>query len=220
MKTLTELLDESAAMHHHLCPRQVLGVRMGLLAGELLGLNLPQTHKRLYVIVETDGCFIDGVSVATNCWVGRRTLRVEDFGKVAATFVDTDTGGAIRIVPCSDARHRARAYAPEAGSKWEAMLLGYQRMPADELFSLAPVHLQTPIEKIVSRPGKKAICDFCGEEIMNEREIARESTTLCRACAGYAYYRRPQADEGMPNNRLRSPKPAMIFIEISQRQPT
>ena len=101
-------------------------------------------------------------------------------------------------------------------------MLGYQCMPADELFSLAPVHLQTPIEKIVSRPGKKAICDFCGEEIMNEREIARESTTLCRACAGYAYYRRPQADEGILINRLRStaPKLVMTFIEISQRQLT
>lgn len=36
---LTELLDQSAALHRHLCPRQVLGVRMGLLAGKLLGLN-------------------------------------------------------------------------------------------------------------------------------------------------------------------------------------
>jgi len=97
MTILPELLDASAALHRHLCPRQVLGVRMGMLAGELLGLALPQTDKRLYVVAETDGCAVDGISAATNCWVGRRTLRVEDFGKVAATFVDTQTDRAVRI---------------------------------------------------------------------------------------------------------------------------
>ena len=196
MKTLTELLDKSAAMHRHPCPRQVLGVRMGLLAGELLGLNLPQTHKRLYAIVETDGCFTDGVSVATNCWVGRRTMRVADYGKVAATFVDTSTGRAIRLVPHPDVRTRAWDYAPEARNtcpersrrKWEAQLLGYQRMPADELLSVQSVRLKTPIERIVSRPGVKVLCDVCGEEIMNEREIVRDEATLCHTCAGQGYY--------------------------------
>jgi formylmethanofuran dehydrogenase subunit E len=68
------------------------GVQMGRLAAELLGLDLPQSDKRLLTIVETDGCFTTGLSVATNCWVGRRTMRVEDYGKVAATFVDTARG--------------------------------------------------------------------------------------------------------------------------------
>ncbi len=45
--TLKELLDQTTAMHRHLCPRQVLGVRMGLYAGELLRLTLPQSDKRL-----------------------------------------------------------------------------------------------------------------------------------------------------------------------------
>lgn len=188
MQALTELLAESVAWHRHLCPRQVLGVRMGMRAGELLGLNLPQTDKRLFTIVETDGCFTDGVSVATNCWVERRTMRVEDSGKVAATFVDTEIEQAIRIVPRSDVRQRACAYAPETRNAWEAQLLGYQRMPADELLSVQRVQLQTPIEKIVSQAGAKAVCEFCGEEILNEREVARDGAILCQACAGQAYY--------------------------------
>ncbi len=188
MPTLAQLLEASAALHRHLCPRQVLGARMGLLAGEVLGLDLPQTDKRLLAIAETDGCAIDGISVATGCWVGRRTLRVEDYGKVAATFVDTATRRAIRIAPRPDARQRARHYAPEARNKWEAQLLGYQRMPAGELLSVQSVQLKTPIEQIVSRPGLRAACDVCGEEIMNEREVARDGLTLCRACAGESYY--------------------------------
>jgi formylmethanofuran dehydrogenase subunit E len=89
MLALNQLLDRSAELHNHLCPRQVLGVRIGMYAGELLGLELPQTDKRLYTFVETDGCFADGVSVAAGCWLGRRTMRLMDYGKVAAVFVDT-----------------------------------------------------------------------------------------------------------------------------------
>jgi formylmethanofuran dehydrogenase subunit E len=44
MDLLEALLTQSAEYHRHLCPRQVLGVRMGLYAGELLGLELPQSQ--------------------------------------------------------------------------------------------------------------------------------------------------------------------------------
>ncbi len=188
MFSLEHLLEQSSQLHRHLCPRQVLGVRMGMYAGEILNLELPQENKRLYTIMETDGCAADGVSTATNCWVGRRTMRVEDYGKVAATFVDTKTGKAIRLVPRSDVRCLARDYAPEAKNKWEAQLLGYQQMPSEMLFSVHHVQLLTPIESIISRAGVKAICDVCGEEIMNEHEVKRDDMTLCRSCAGEGYY--------------------------------
>jgi len=188
MSLLEELLQKSAALHQHLCPRQVLGVRMGLYAGRLLGLELPQTQKRLYTIVETDGCGADGISVATNCWIGRRTLQVKDFGKLAATFVDTFSGRAVRLVPRSTAREDSLRYVPDAYNRWQANLIGYQRMPDEELFSFEWVRLLSSIEAIISQPGKRAICDRCGEEIMNERELHVGSLTLCRSCAGEAYY--------------------------------
>ncbi len=115
-------------------------------------------------------------------------MRVEDYGKVAATFVDTKTGEAIRLVPRSDVRCLARDYAPEAKNKWEAQLIGYQKMPSEMLFSVHHVQLLTPIESIISRAGVKAVCDVCGEEIMNEHEVKRDDMTLCRSCAGEGYY--------------------------------
>jgi formylmethanofuran dehydrogenase subunit E len=145
MNSPSQLLEASAALHRHLCPRQVLGVRMGLLAGEVLGLDLSQTDKRLLTVVETDGCASDGIAVATNYWVGRRTMRVEDYGKVAATFVDTATGRAIRVSARPGIRQRARDCAPEARNKWEAQLLGYQRMPSNELLSAQGVQLKMTI---------------------------------------------------------------------------
>lgn len=188
LPSLQELLPATASRHFHLCPRQVLGVRMGLLAAHTLHLELPQTDKRLLTIVETDGCFVDGLAVATGCWVGRRTLRIEDYGKVAATFIDTQTGRAVRLAPRSAARDLAARYAPEASNGWEAYLLGYQRMPDDELLAVQDVQLTASIQSIISTPEARAICAVCGEEIFNEREVVRDGVVVCRSCAGSTYY--------------------------------
>lgn len=188
LKPLPELLEESAALHHHLCPRQVLGVRMGMLAGDILGLDLPQADKRLLTIAETDGCGADGIAVATNCWVGRRTLRIEDYGKMAATFIDTQTGRAMRIASKREARRQAATYAPETRQHWRAQLLGYQRMPVDLLFTYQEVCLTAPLETILSKPSQRVVCQKCGEEIMNEREVIVGRHKYCRACIGDAYY--------------------------------
>ena len=188
MKSLGELLQASADYHSHLCPRQVLGVRMGLLAGRLLDLEVPREDKRLLALVETDGCAADAVAVATGCRVGRRTLRVIDFGKVGATFVDVKTAQAVRIAPRLSIRERVRAYAPDAVNRWQAQLLGYQRMPEDELLEIQPVVLAFSLEKLLSKAGYRVTCQHCGEEVINEREIVRDGVTLCRACAGQCYY--------------------------------
>lgn len=182
------LLERSAQLHHHLCPRQVLGVRMGLLGGSLLELEVPQTGKRLLTIAETDGCTTDGLAVSTGCWVGRRSLRVLDFGKVAATFVDTESGRAVRLAPSPDSRRLATTFAPDTATRWEAYLIGYQRVPDEQLFSVAWVQLTQSLEQILSREGHRVACHHCGEEIFNEREVRQDGLILCRACAGARYY--------------------------------
>ena len=188
MTSLIDLLAQSATHHHRICPRQVLGARIGLLAGLLLDLPLPQPEKRLIAIAETDGCFVDGISAATGCYVGRRTLRVEDYGKTAATFIDSLTEGAIRIAPRSNIRELAWVYAPFARNKWEAQLIGYQHIPDNLLLDWQNVELTIPIKQIIGQAGRRAACDICGEEIINQREVLWESKILCRACAGQAYY--------------------------------
>lgn len=187
--TLDQFLAESADLHKHLCPRQVLGVRMGMLAGRLLNLELPQIGKRLLTFVETDGCFADGVSVSTGCWLGRRTMRLVDVGKVAATFVETRDGRALRIRPRAEARTLAHRYAPQAQSRWHAYLDAYQLMPDDELLEARAVELTLDLKALISRPGARTACARCGEEIINEREVIRDGEPVCRSCAGETYYR-------------------------------
>lgn len=181
--SLDDILERSAALHHHLCPRQVLGARMGILAGRLLSLELPQKNKRLYTFVETDGCFADGVSVATGCWLGWRTMRLIDHGKVAATFVDTRTRRAVRIHPRPQVRMEAWRYAPDAKTRWHACLEGYRIMPDDVLLDAQWVELTLDLDRLISRPGVRTECQVCGEEIINEREVTLDGMILCRGCA-------------------------------------
>lgn len=189
MERLQSFLEQSAASHSHLCPRQILGVRIGMAGAEALGLEFPRTDKRLLVVLETDGCFADGLQVATGCSVGHRTLRVEDYGKIAATFVDTKTGQAVRVAPALDVRAKAYTYAPQEPRHYFAQLHGYQVMPDDELLTVQSVSLNVLIEDIVSRAGVRVNCAECGEEIINEREVLRGGRPYCRPCVGQTYYR-------------------------------
>lgn len=196
MLTLKELLEKSVLDHAHLCPRQVLGVRMGMYAAKILELDLPQRDKRLFTFIETDGCFVDGVSAATGCTVGHRTMRIIDFGKAAATFVDTKSNNAVRITPLIQARFQAWQYAPDAQSHWHAQLEAYQMMLDEELMMAQSVTLVVSLDKILSKPGIRVNCDLCGEEIMNERDVQVDGRTLCKSCAGMSYV------EILPDNTL------------------
>jgi len=198
MKDLQTLFEISSRDHNHLCPRQILGVRLGLTGSAALELEPSCKDKRLLIILETDGCFADGITAATGCSVGHRTLRVEDYGKAAATFIDTHTGHAIRVAPAVDIRERACAYASDEPRHYFAQMQAYKIMPGAEMFTLTDVQLTTSIEAILSRPGVRVDCDICGEEIMNEREVHHEGLTLCRACAGRAYYQPIQQHAVMP----------------------
>jgi formylmethanofuran dehydrogenase subunit E len=199
---LRPYLQESAVRHKHLCPRQVLGVRIGLRGLLALGLidetyqPFDNKNKRLLTIVEMDGCGADGISVATDCQVGRRTLRILDYGKMAATLIDAKAGQAVRVWPRPEIRQTAGQYAPDARSRWYAYLEAYQIIPDEELLHVQPVELTQPLAAILSRPNVRVTCDQCGEEIMNEREVmvdactepGRSGRTLCQPCAGDSYY--------------------------------
>jgi formylmethanofuran dehydrogenase subunit E len=182
------LLSDLAGMHKHMCPRQVLGVRMGLSASRCFALPLPQPGKRLIAFIETDGCFADGIAVATGCTIGHRTLRLVDQGKVAVTFADTQTGRAVRFWVPPDARASAAAMFPEARSRWQAQMEAYPRMSEQELLRAQDVALTFDLASIVGKPGQRTACGVCAEEIINQREVLQDGRPICRNCTGDRYW--------------------------------
>jgi formylmethanofuran dehydrogenase subunit E len=188
MTDLTPYIEMACREHSHLCPRQILGVRIGLAGMQAVGFSAPPQKKHLLVVCETDGCFVDGVSAPTGCRTGLRTLRVVDYGKIAAVFVNLQTGQALRVAPAPGVRQRAYAYAPGETRRYHAQMAAYQVMPVEELLSFQEVRLYPPVEELISRRGIRTSCVVCGEEIINEREILLAGRPHCRPCAGDSYY--------------------------------
>src|SRR5262245_43306036 len=123
MDTLQHLLNTVRARHGHQCPHQLLGVRIGLAGLRLLDMDLRASRKDLLVIVETDGCFVNGIEFTANVSVGQRSLRMEDYGKIAATFVHLKTEQAVRLFPKPGLRELARKYTRDEQKAYLVQLI-------------------------------------------------------------------------------------------------
>jgi formylmethanofuran dehydrogenase subunit E len=190
MKSLDEYLADAAQSHGHLCAGQVLGVRMAMLGLEKLGLCDPRgkDRKRLFTFVEIDRCATDAVSLVTGCRLGKRSLKFRDWGKVAATFVDVETGRGIRIAAKESAKEAACEMHPELTDKNQQQTLAYREMSNEELFEVQAVRVELKAEDMPGYRGQRTVCDACGEGINFRRELRQDGRTLCRACAGERYY--------------------------------
>jgi len=186
---LPALLAEAGRQHGHLCPGQVLGVRMAIAGCDRLGIADPTSSKRLIVFVETDRCGTDAVQTVTGCTLGKRTLKFIDYGKLAATFVDTTTGRAVRVSALESAREAAQRFAPEESDRHQAQLRAYKALPDEELFRFEEVHVEISENDLPGRPQSRTICAICQEGVNDGREETVGGSILCRACSGQAYYR-------------------------------
>ena len=119
MESLDELLAKAEAAHGHMCAGQILGVRMSLLGLNRLGISDPRgaDRKRLVVYVEIDRCATDAIGMVTGCRLGKRTLKFRDWGKMAATFVDLESGRGVRVVALENSRELAQQLYPHIESK-------------------------------------------------------------------------------------------------------
>jgi formylmethanofuran dehydrogenase subunit E len=183
MRSFEELFKESSTLHNHRCAGQVLGVRMAMLGCREVGIDEPKGCKKLVVYVEMDRCATDAVQAVTGCSLGKRTLKFLDYGKMAATFVNTATGDAVRVLAKDDARELAPDYAPGAATPREAQKQAYRVMPEDKLFSWRPVTLHVAPQEMPGYRGERVQCDACGEGINFHREVKLSGRTVCIPCA-------------------------------------
>ncbi len=190
MLSLDHYLREAERAHGHLCAGQVLGVRMAMLGLQQLGIEDPhgKDRKRLVTFVEIDRCATDAIGVVTGCRLGKRALKFRDWGKMAATFVDLESGKAIRIAAKESSKQLARSMHPEIESKNQQQMLAYRQMKDDDLFAMQWVKVELPPEEFPGYRGERIVCAECGEGINFGREVKRQGRTLCRACAGESYY--------------------------------
>jgi formylmethanofuran dehydrogenase subunit E len=188
MRTLSEYLELAAVAHGHLCAGQVLGVRLAMHGLRELGIRDPVAdRKRLVTYVEIDRCVTDAVALVANCRLGKRALKFRDWGKVAATFCDLETGRAVRIAAKESSKQAARELFPDLPRE-EGQQKAYAQLSDEVLFSKQWVKVEILPEDLPGFKGPRIVCAQCGEGINFKREVLKDGRTLCRGCAGERYY--------------------------------
>jgi formylmethanofuran dehydrogenase subunit E len=193
MEALDELLAECGRVHGHMCAGQLLGARMALVGCRAVGVEEPRgaDRKKLIVWVEIDRCMADAVGAVTGARLGKRSLKYFDYGKVAATFLNAETGEAVRVVALEESRRLADERHPEIESKKERQFRTYREASDEELFKVERVRVQYGEFDAPGRPRSRVTCARCGEGVNDGREAAGPSgETLCRPCASGGYYER------------------------------
>lgn len=161
------------------CAGLVLGTRLALAGASALGIPVPDTQKRLIVVSETDRCAVDGIQAVTGCRPGKRTLRLLDYGKLAATFLDEHTGRAIRVATRGDLRERVGTAVDDRHAVQRA---AYASWPVEDLFTIADVPMALSQYDRPGPPRSRVICTTCREEVSDGRHTETEIGPQCRPC--------------------------------------
>ena len=187
METFEELLDRSVKIHGHLCAGQVLGVRMSMLGMKYLselGIQDPRgkDRKRIVVYVEIDRCATDAIESVTGCRLGKRTLKFRDWGKMAATFVDLETGKGVRIAALDSSRQAAERILPGWEDKNKQQIEAYKVLPDEDMFQAKWVMVDVGADEMHGAKSEKFFCPKCGEDVAFNRIIAVDGVRYCMSC--------------------------------------
>jgi len=82
------LPGKSRDFHGDVCPKIAMGARMALAGMEELGMDPLERNRDLVVFVEIDRCATDTIQAITGGSLGKRTLKIKDYGKLGITFLD------------------------------------------------------------------------------------------------------------------------------------
>jgi formylmethanofuran dehydrogenase subunit E len=166
----------------------ILGIRMCVLAMKFPEIDDPsEYHRKLIAIVETDRCLPDVMEFMLGCRLGNRTLKFRDWGKMAASFLDLTSGRAVRVSA------RELMEADDLGKfqsheREEALSEAYVSLPDQKLFDWQPILVKLAPEDVPGYHAGRLLCERCHEGIGFHREVQTGSLTVCRACAGEAYW--------------------------------
>jgi len=176
LPTPEEFLDRCVEYHGHLCLGQVLGVRLSLKGLELIGTYNPQ---EMIVFIENDRCIADAIQIVTGTRIGRRSAKLIDYGKMGATFLNTDSGVSYRV--------NVRKVDPTSGHD-KAKVQQVLHVPEEDLLSWRKVTVSLRPEEYPGKPRHTINCSSCGEKVFDAREVPGEKGALCLSCAQGAYY--------------------------------
>jgi len=163
------VLAEAGRFHGDICPGIQTGTRMTMCGLQRVGLTDPlgEDRKKIIVFVEIDRCATDAIMALTGCRPGKRTMKIRDYGKMAATFINIESGKAVRV-----------ARKPER----EPGIPDFATIPDEALFSIFEVEVSLLPEDMPGKPVRACRCVRCGATVLDGREIEAAGKTLCKPC--------------------------------------
>lgn len=200
MNDFEEIFETGLKFHGHKCPAMPMGLKAGLAAMKVLGVERSQ-DKELFIESETGkghaaGCFLDGLMTATGCTYGKSNIQKLYYNKMAFTLIDQQTGRAVRIslkpaffekalgspfVQKRKAGVPPQNVEPEITDPLVNMIKG---LPESEFLDIGEVYTRDV------KKGKGVFdtkrCEKCGEvTFVSKLRVNTEGKTVCIPCSGY-----------------------------------
>jgi len=174
LENYERLLAEAGEFHGDICGGIKTGTRMTMCGLRFLDMEdiKGDDGKKLVVFVEIDRCATDAIMALTGCRPGKRTMKIKDYGKMAATFINIESGKAVRVASAREKGHE----------------VDHAKASDEELFHIAPVKVPLNPEDLPGKPLRDCKCARCGETVLDGREIETAGETLCRPCFENATY--------------------------------
>lgn len=199
MKELKEYLEVGLKFHGHKCPAMPMGLRAGLAAMKVLGVERSQ-DKELFVEAETGkghaaGCFLDGVMTATGCTYGKSNIQKLYYNKMAFTLIDAKSGRAVRVslkpeffekaLGSPFVQERKKGVPPQdiPPAITDPLVERILNLPESEFLNISDV-FQKDLKKGSANFEVKR-CAKCGEAVFTDKLItAPDGQMLCIPCSG------------------------------------
>lgn len=177
-----ECLETAKNFHGEACAGIKMGSRIAILGLEAIGITDPKgaNRKDFMVYVESDRCASDAILAITGCHPGKRTLKVFNYGKMAATFVNLKTGKAVRV---SSKNREGDVVTTREMIEREPHGDDYLMAPDEELFSVKEVTVNIPDGELPGKPMRVVTCASCGERVMDKRDVSKDGKYYCIPCA-------------------------------------
>jgi formylmethanofuran dehydrogenase subunit E len=179
--------------HGHICPGSAIGYKAAEIAIKEL-FSKKSFDEELICITENDSCAVDAIQVVT---FGKSNLIFHDYGKQAYTFINRETGDAVRLsmkesfstdnINPNLGKLRQKVNSGTATNENEAELRetinkvseGIINLPDNEIFDVQYMKVELPAK---TRIFKSVKCSKCGEMVSDHRKRLHKENILCMPC--------------------------------------
>jgi len=199
METAKEIpFQEVTTFHGHVCPGTIIGYRAAQIAVRAFS-STKSIDEELIAIVENDSCSVDAIQVVTGCTFGKGNLIFKDYGKHVYTFINRETGDALRISLNSSVnlehldpiwnQLRRKVTSGSATSleqqdfrkRADIIAEKLMNMPEGDLVNVKHIEIADVPKK--ARVFRSVVCQRCGELVSEYRARLENGEIICIPCS-------------------------------------